>query len=226
MALNIQLIILKKIVDSLIEYIRADYNNNVISGTPQESFLARALDDPRYVDADYNLFEQAKAIFLRGQTSSRNVKTGLMFPKDVKPTPHIHVREPSKVNGDFNSIGGGLGSGSSFNTDGRLIEEYRDTKRASYEIVVTSDNPLDTILIAEVMYSLLLSAHDTMNSLFATHNYSMRELIMNNNVRTPHLYVRAISIDVRIENNIPALADKTLLGKVVFNGIMKTDGTT
>lgn len=215
MALNIQVIKIKKIVDNLIKYIRDDYNTKFQAGNEEDSFLYKSLNGNE--DADYDFYKQGKAIFLRDQTSARNVKTSLMMSKNLHQTPHIYVREPSKANGTFNSFGGGLGHSSFVEANGSIHDEYRDTKRASYEIVVTSDNSLDTVLITEVLYSLFVGGQEALNMLFNTFTFSMKELVINNNMSTPNLYVKSIIIDTMYENNISSIIDGSEVTSIIFN---------
>jgi hypothetical protein len=214
--INIQIIRMKKIVDALIEYIRADYEAK-FPALETETFLYRSLYGMTTGGADYDFYTQAKEIFLRDSNSPRKIQTGLMFPRQVQSTPHVHVREPAKQNGNFNSIGAGFSVNPVAGIGGNVIDEYRDTKRASYEIVITSDNPMDTILISEVMYSLMLGAYDTLSQLFTTFNFSMRELIMNQDIHTPFLYVKSITIDAQYENTATSIADKGYLNSLIFN---------
>jgi hypothetical protein len=217
--IGIYIIKLKKIVDALIEYVRDDYESKYPS-REDETFLHQALHGTS--DADYDFYVQAKEIFLRTSTSPRKIKTGLMFPRQVQGTPHIHVREPAKQNGPFNSLGNNFGGDLVIGADDALYTEYFDSKRSAFEIVITSDNPMESILVSEVIYSLLLAAKDTLTlNLFQTLTFSMRELIMNNDVQTPYLYVKSITMDGTYENRamtISSVSDS--LRSVIFNRLV------
>jgi hypothetical protein len=205
----IKVVKVKKIVDALLEYVQVDYNT-VTDKT--KSFLYKVLGDN--VEGDYNFYEQAKGIFLRTDTTPRKIKTSLMFNKDTNGAPHIHVREASRSKGSFNTIGGAIGE-INLNEDGTFSEEYRDTKMGAYEVLITSLNPLETILIAEVMYTLMYGAYETFQAEFSTFNFSLKELVFQNNLAA-QLYVKSINIDTQQENVIPSVITNEVLDKVNF----------
>ena len=198
----IKVLWLKKIVDALILWVQEDYNIKVADNREEDSFLYRYLNGN--TEGDYDFYVQAKAIFLRDQKSPRQIRTSLMFNKDIKGTPHVHVREPAKSKGQYNSIGGGMGN-IIMNTDGSYNDTFRDSKRASYDIVITSDNPLDTVLISEVLYALLWGANSTLSDEFGLFDLGMKELMMENHLVPIQLYIKAITMDVQFDNEMMGL---------------------
>ena len=206
----IKVVKIKKIVDALIEYVRTDYNNSTDKTT---SFLYRLLGNN--TEGDYNFYTQSKEIFLRDDKSPRNIQTSLMFNKNTHGSPHIHIREASRTKGSFNSIGGMLDSYYE-NEDGTYSDGYRDSKKGLYEILITSSNPLDTVLIAEVVYTLLLGAYETLSNEFTLFDLSLKEMIMQDNLNAP-LYVKAVVLDTQQENIVPSIVSNELLNEIIFN---------
>lgn len=211
MATLIPVVKLKRLLDGLIEYVRTDFESRT---NESDTFLYKALDGNR-VDG-FDFYEEGKNIFLRTSTSSRKIETRLMFTKDIAPTPTIHVREPMREKGIYNSIGGISGTRINLPNDG-YTEEYRDTKKANYEYVITSDNPLETILISEVIYNLLLGAWETLQSQwFDLFDFSQKELIANNELVPYPLYIKSINILVQFQNTVPGIQLDTLCGAINF----------
>jgi len=206
----IKIIKVKQIVDALIKYVRDDYNNTV---DKTETFLYRLLGDN--TEGDYNFYEQAKEIFLRDDLKARKIRTSLMFNKNTNGAPHIHVRESSRVKGNFNTIGGIQGEQFIYE-DGSFSEQYRDTKRGTYEVLITSMNALDTILIAEVVYTLMYGAYETFQNEFSTFDFSLKELVFQNSNMAEQLFVKAITLDTQQENVIPSIITNEVLDKVNF----------
>lgn len=206
----IKVVKIKKIVDALIEYVRTDYNNVTDKHT---SFLYRLLGDN--IEGDYNFYTQSKEIFLRDDKSPRNIKTSLMFNKNTHGSPHVHIREASRMKGTFNSIGGLIDSLYE-NEDSSYSDGYRDSKKGVYEILVTSSNPLDTVLISEVIYTLLLGAHETLTNEFALFDMSLKEMIFQDNTNA-QLYVKAIMLDTQQENIVPSIISAENLNEIIFN---------
>jgi hypothetical protein len=202
MAANIPIVTFKRLLDSLIEYIRSNLEAKIIAGLEEESFLYQVLNGNNSDGFDF--YEEGKNIFSRQSTSSRKIETRLMFTKDIAPTPTVHVREPAKIKGIFNTIGGIDNTRIDLQTG--YLDQYRDTKKATYEFVCTSDNPLEAVLISEVIYAALLSAHETLVYLgFAIFDYGMKELIANNELIPYPLFIKSIELIVQYENTIPSI---------------------
>ena len=87
--IQIPVIKIKKILDGLLAYIKADTEANVLDET--KSYLYRILHDNQ--DGDYNIYQQAKTIFTRESTSPKRINTSLFFTKNIQQIPHIFVRE-------------------------------------------------------------------------------------------------------------------------------------
>ncbi len=213
MADNIPIVKLKRFLDGLIEYIRTDLETRINAGLEAESFLYQVLEGNRTDGFDF--YEEGKNIFSRTSTSSRKIETRLMFTKDIAPTPTIHVREPAKVKGIFNSIGGLDNQRIDLQTG--YLSQYRDTKKASYEFVCTSDNPLEAVLVSEVIYSGFVAAHETLIALgFSLFDYGMKELIANNELIPYPLYIKSIELTVQFENTIPSIQSGLLCDIINF----------
>lgn len=213
----IKIVKIKKIVDALITYVREDYNNKT---NKEESFLYRLLGDN--TEGAYNFYTQSLEIFLRDDLKARKIQTSLMFNKNTNGNPHIHVREASRSKGSFNTIGGIQGDIYSFD-DGSIGEQYRDTKKGLYEVLITSTNPLDTILISEVIYTLMYGAYETFQAEFSLFDFSLKELVFQNHT-AEQLYVKAITIDTQQDNVIPSIISNDILDKVNFI-LAKVDDT-
>ena len=211
MATLIPVVKLKSILDGLIEYVRLDFESQT---DESNTFLYKVLAGNRTDGFDF--YEESKNIFLRESTSSRKIQTRLMFTKDIAPTPTIHVREPARTKGIYNSIGGMNGMRIDLPND-VYTEEYRDTKKANYEYVITSDNPLETVLIGEVIYTLLLGSWETLHTqLFDLFDFSLKELIANNDLVPYPLYIKTVDIVVQFEVKVPGIQRATLCGAINF----------
>jgi hypothetical protein len=167
-------------------------------------------------DEDYNFYDQSVNIFVTGgkDTSSRKITTSLMFNKNTNGSPHIHIREAARQKGKYNSIGA-LGLDYHENNDGSFTANYRDTKTAGYEVLITASNPLDSILVGEVTYSLLWGAYETLVVNFDEFDLSMKDIMFKDELNTS-LYAKAISISTQQENIIPSIIDEQLINQINF----------
>jgi hypothetical protein len=222
MSVRIPVIRMKKLVESLIHLVRTDYETKFAAGKETQTLLYQILNGIE--EFDYDFYKQGKEIFLRKDTDPRKIEVNLQFNKNPSSIPNIWVREPAKSNGAYNHIGSDLGETLYFNytdsetelTTTESLSQLRDTKRAVYELVITSDNPLGTILVAEVVYALFLGAQDTLTELFETFNFSMKELMLNNDSAPISLMAKAITIETQFENIVPRIATEDLVNSINF----------
>lgn len=209
----------KGIIDSLIEYVKEDIEACVDEGREEESFLYLIFSESE--TDGYNFYNQAKNVFLRTNEDRNRITTGLAYPKNMANAPYVWIREPQRSVGKTNTIGK-LSGGFYEMTDGSFKDEYRDSKSASYEVVVMSTNYLESIMISDVLYSLLVSSYELFTTLFNFFEVNMKELMMNNDQVPPYMLLsRALALDIDFDNYIPAISNEKLLNKVVFNGIIK-----
>lgn len=207
----LQIVKIKKIVESCLEYIQVDFESKQ---DEKDSFLYKILGDTQ--DGSYNYYEQAKNIFLRKETNPNNIKVVLEYPKDRTGLPCYVIREPGKRGGIANSIGkiehfmGG-------------VPIYRDTRQYGLEIMCFSINMNESILMSEVLYALLLGSWDVLASQFLKIEFTMKELMMENNLMPTPIFIRSIGLDLSSEEEVPGLVDGSLLGKIIFGKVNQTD---
>lgn len=207
----IQIVKIKKIVESCLEYVQTDFESK---NNEKDSFLYKVLGDTQ--DGSYNFYEQAKNLFLRKETNPNNIKVLLEYPKDKTGLPAYIIREPGKTGGIANSIGkiesfmGG-------------VPMYRDTRQYGLEIMCFSVNMNESILMSEILYALLLGSWDTLASQFLKIEFTMKELMMQNNLMPTPIFIRSIGLDLSSEEIVPGLVDTSLLGKIIFGKVNQVD---
>ncbi|MDY4173038.1 MAG: hypothetical protein SOY17_09895 [Evtepia sp.] len=207
----IQIVKIKKIVESCLEYVQTDFESK---NNEKDSFLYKVLGDTQ--DGSYNFYEQAKNLFLRKETNPNNIKVLLEYPKDRAGLPSYVIREPGKKSGIANSIGkiesfmGG-------------VPMYRDTRQYGLEIMCFSVNMNESILMSEILYALLLGSWDILASQFLKIEFTMKELMMQNNLMPTPIFIRSIGLDLSSEEIVPGLVDTSLLGKIIFGKVNQVD---
>ena len=214
MAVQIPIIKIKKITESLLALVKTNFDELKALGREEESYLYQIIFGNS--SDTYDFYEQAQDVFLKKSTSPKRIEVNLQFNQSKNPIPNIWLREPAKQNGSYNHIGGIMDSPTQFtHIDPDTLmdvntyqDQMRDTKRAVYELVITSDNYLTTLMIGEVLYSLFLGAQDTLNETFGTFSYSMKEMILNNESVPFGLYAKVISIETQFENIVPRIAEQ------------------
>lgn len=206
------LIQLKKIVEKLIDYPIEEHNDQNLSES--ETFLYKLLYGQK--DGIYDFYEQAKAIFLRTNKDPRKMRIQLEYPKDKTTLPAIILREPTRDEGDSNTIGKAYEEVLSFgNTSFR--DNFRDSKQFDFSIICFSNSTLESILISEVLYSLLVGAYDTLASIYNKVGYSMREIMVNTEMAPTPIIMREVRIKLQVDNYIPSLIKQEFLSELNFN---------
>lgn len=207
----LQIVKIKKIVEACLEYVQTDFESKT---DEKDSFLYKVLGDTQ--DGFSNYYEQAKNIFLRKETNPNNIKVVLEYPKDKTGLPAYVIREPGKTGGIANSIGkiesfmGG-------------VPMYRDTRQYGLEIMCFSVNMNESILMSEILYALLLGSWDILASQFLKIEFTMKELMMQNNLMPTPIFIRSIGLDLSSEEIVPGLVDTSLLGKIIFGKVNQVD---
>lgn len=203
---------IKRFVDLLVEFIRTDYENAV---DKNKSFMYTILGD--HSEDGWNFFNNAVEIFSRDASDMRKLETRLMFDRSRAAIPTIHVREPAKNNGGYDSIGFMSGERTE-NEDGTYSDLYRKTHSSRFELMITSGNSLECILIQELIESAILSAIDTLIIPFDIINISSKELMMESNIEQNMLFIKSIDLEIKYEKTlVPTLYTEANITSITFN---------
>jgi hypothetical protein len=209
----LQITQIKAIITRLLIFIQEDYKNNV----EEDTFLYKTFYGVK--DGNFDFYEQGKKLFLRNDSNPRNLRVLLEFPKDKTKTPAYVVREPSKRTSEFNSIGKLTGQ---FDHTGKMI--LRDSRNYEFEVMCVSDNFLESILMSEILYSLLLGSYNILSQSFQSISFSMKEVMINADVIPLPFFLRSIGLNLTSDEHVPTIEEMPLLKKVLFAdaGLMST----
>lgn len=209
----LQITQIKAIITRLLIFVQEDYKNN----TEEDTFLYKTFYGVK--DGNFDFYEQGKKLFLRNDSNPRNLRVLLEFPKDKAKTPAYVVREPSKRTSEFNSIGKLTGQ---FDHTGKMI--LRDSRNYEFEVMCVSDNFLESILMSEILYSLLLGSYNILSQSFQSISFSMKEVMINADVIPLPFFLRSIGLNLTSDEHVPTIEEMPLLKKVLFAdaGLMST----
>lgn len=210
----LQITQIKAIITRLLIFIQEDYKNNV---EEEDTFLYKTFYGVK--DGNFDFYEQGKKLFLRNDSNPRNLRVLLEFPKDKTKIPAYVVREPSKRTSEFNSIGKLTGQ---FDHTGKMI--LRDSRNYEFEVMCVSDNFLESILMSEILYSLLLGSYNILSQSFQSISFSMKEVMINADVIPLPFFLRSIGLNLTSDEHVPTIEEMPLLKKVLFAdaGLMST----
>lgn len=216
-------IIIRDTVQKTLELIKQDYNNNV---NEQNTILYKLLADQKL--GRYGLFEQAKSIFIKQDSDPRKISVNVMFNRDKIGPPAIHITLPSEdeVN---QTLGIGEGELEYFhNADDEL--EYRRTFnkrfRASFNIVVTSDNVNEVILMYYVIRALFIGVLEQFYG-YCMYNFKIsgRDLMLSPDIVPTHIFMRSLGISFEYETGATEFNINDYLKNVNFEGTIDDERT-
>ena len=193
-----------------------DFISPIVQDLREESFLYRCIDEDDVIE-EISYRELAEEIFVRDEFNSRRINVELMFSHDKASLPQIAIREPAKSKGQTDGIGG-FGEDIFENSDGSFNEERRKSYSSQFELLITSPNRHEVIIMEEVLLGLFTGAQDTLSSInpFYNFNFSSKELMLNHEVYAERLFVKSIGVNVSYDKSYPNLTNNLFLNKILF----------
>lgn len=202
----IHIILVKHIIENLVEYVYQDLKNK----SSEDTFLYKLLYGCK--DSNFDFYEQACALFSRGKNNPMKVGVLLEYPKDKTSLPAYVIREPGKIKGEANNIG---------KIDGLYPKtsayKYNDSRASTYNIMCFANNMSESILLSEVLYALLLASYDNLSNEFDSIEFGMKELMLGNEEVIPYpIFMKSLELSISSRIYVSGLIDPILLGKVLF----------
>lgn len=187
-----------------------------------QDYLYKLFGGMTFGDSSYQYFENAVALFLKREDNPRKIACNVFFNKDRQGLPTIHIA----MNSDYIGEGNGLGfdPGESYNSlQGcyQIEETYTRTYSSRFNIIFTSDNTFEVILMYNVIKAFfqgnyhLLELNGLMNVKF-----SGNDIILTDYLISPNIYSRAFMIDCLYEFTAPKLNFSGETDSVVSDVVM------
>lgn len=203
---------IKQIVDGLLSYIQYDYD----SVPEYETFLYHTFYGVK--DGQFDFYEQAKKIFLRTASSPRKIQVKMDYPKDKSHLPCIIIREPGR-SADKPAPLGGYGDVPTLDIYGGQEYEregFRNPYVSNIDLMCFSDNMLESILIGEVLYSLLLGARNTFEEEFLSFEFNTNELVAENSLFPQPILIKNIQVTVSDMDRYPSIIRPEIVRRFVI----------
>jgi hypothetical protein len=162
----------------------------------------------------YNWYTQAVEVFInRGVDHPKYLDTRLFFDRERAPIPTIHIMLSGETKGKD-----GIGLDEGFNPEQVISGSQRPVFNRQFEvnanIVITSDNTFETVIIYTVMKSMLISImNHIMLKGFINPNISGRDITLSQELAPNGIYARTINFTAGYEHSVP---------EVVLNKIAST----
>lgn len=222
--------IIHSTIEMLLLKVREDYSSQT---DKTKSLLAKLLDNVSF--QRYDFLNQAISVICCDLDHPRYVEVDLLFNRDRNGAPTIHVMLPNETT-DMRANGLGNDEGyiesdyedgdEDSNIPGSFTSTFTRSFQSQYDIVITSDNANEIILIYHLLKALLISATDHFH-LSGLRNISIGGQDIQQYAAQqmfPGLYVRSLRLSVQYETTTLNLNSQLMANKIeVQSGIPKLD---
>lgn len=207
---------------AILELIRDDFSNQ---SNEQDTILYKLLGTNKL--QRYSLFEQAKTVFLAKETDPRFLDVQMFFNLKRASIPTIHITLPSEQSGQ-NGIGidegfagiDTIGMGESMTTSPNYTRRFDTT----YNLIITSDNTNEVILLYHMIRAILIPTFDHLNQI-GLENCKLggRDIQTNNTLVPEHIFMRGISLSFSYDVIAHSLFRRDVIQKIIVDYIMKLE---
>lgn len=201
---------IKETVDALINWVIKDYLSHE---NEENSWLYLSFSGME--SSRYKVYTQLKDLLLRTKTHPRKLETRLMFDPSRAEMPTIHVHMPSEepVGGNFM----GMGSQDRDITENGSKFSYNYSKdfSANYDIIITSNNPMEVLILYEFLKRVFIAGADTLVEKFDNFNLSGKELLYDSTLM-PNIFFRAFSCKAEEKITIPSIISREFGAKNII----------
>lgn len=217
-------------IQKLFDYLRKDYLDCATNNQIPDSVLHAIIDGVDF--QKYRGMEQAKQIFVdRDDTDPRKIKLDLGFNMQTDGSPTIHITVPSDSQAQ-NSIGMGEGENGEIWDDtvgtnqsisvpikDRYFQTYNRRYKATYDLVITSNNSNETVLIYHVLRALIGSIVTHLHEKGLQNiSISGNDLALYSEVAPKQFYVRALRVSFEYESGTVNLFKIYFPSNITFQG--------
>ena len=183
---------LKALMDFFLQFISEDY-------------LFKLFGNQTFGKGEYNYFENAKALFLRGIDSPRKVACNIFFNQARQNLPTIHIA----LNQDIPGEGNGLGFDPGLDTnpsENQFSDTFSRVYSARFNIIFTSDNSFEVLLMYNVIRALVQGNPELLElSGLSNIKLSGQDLVLTDYLMPPNIYARGFIIDCLYEITVPSI---------------------
>ena len=208
-------------VKSLLALVKEDYEeNDDKTKTILHAFLDTDDNDESLDLHRFNYLKQGVGLFVdaaRG-TSSRSIHVTMGYNTQRQGLPTIHILLPNESKYE---IGIGMGEGYQDSIDdleeGTRRAVYTNVQKATYNLMLTSDNSSEVVLMYHTLKNLLFSAFPA----FALRGirdleFGGQDVQFNNELMPDTVFHRNLTMTFFYESHVPALILEKIVGSICF----------
>lgn len=208
-------IIIYNTLKGLLNFLKLDYNNQ---SDVSYSYLYKLLAGISIDKYDY--FAQAEAVFITAIDDPRDIQVNMMLNMQTSRFPSIHVTIPSE---SYNTGGNGIGIDQNFETiiyndqTQSNSDTFTRNTLANYNLVITSNNSNEVVLIYHVLKHLLYAAQNHLE-ISGLQNFKVggQDLQIMQDMDNKSVYFRALTLGFSYDSSTIALYANPYLNTVTF----------
>jgi len=170
----------------------------------------------------FDYYEQAVDLFTRAKSHPRCVETRLFFDASRAEMPTVHLSLPGENSGED-----GIGMDEGYeapvydDTNQTFRPVYTRLFNASYNLIITSDNTFEVLVIYHALRAMLISMMDyiSMNGLINV-RLGGQDLQINSELVPVGIFFRAITVELKYEVSVPKLDLSNYYNDMSLNGLI------
>ncbi len=203
-------------IKTILAFIKKDFDAHV---NEQDTLLYRLCGENQL--QRYNFFEQAKAVFLAKEDNPRFLDVNVFFNLERASIPTIHITLPAEQS-DKDGLGIDEGYRGIQETKGMGGEDEQApnyTRRfgTQFQLIVTSDNSNEVVLIYHLLRAILIPVIDHFNMVGLENiKLSGRDIQNMNTIVPTHIFMRAIGIALEYEVTVESLFPEDVITKIAL----------
>lgn len=216
MSLIVPEITLQNTIQIILNYIRSDWSANT---DKTKTVLYKMWNGVTY--GRYSFYTEAQTVFLKEKDDPRYLKVRPSFDTQQAEIPSIFINMPSEQGGPVDGLGIDEGFGDVTYDDDNLTaqENYTRSFSSNYNIVITSDNRNEVIVMYHTLRALLIAFfnHSMFDGL-QNPKISGRDLQIHSDIVPKNIFMRALTFSSFYEVTVDKLILTQMAQSATFIG--------
>jgi len=211
-------VIIYKTLKAIFQIVRDDFANHPVQDTILHQYFGIDECDNPVEWEGFNYFEQAKELFI---DKPNRIQVNLGYNMEVSDVACIHIMLPNESGRPF-----GIGADENYigyaaqQTDGVSQAIFTKLFDATYNLIITSENTLEVLLIYHFLRGALISLYTHIElSGLRLPKLSGQDIQLQPDLVPPHIFHRALGLNFVYEIHVPDIMRKRLIKEFKVTGI-------
>jgi hypothetical protein len=211
-------VVLYKTLKSIFQIVKDDFQNHVLEDTILYQMFGIDECGNQLEWENFNYFKQAKELFI----DKNNIQVNLGYNMEVSDMACVHIMLPNEtgrpfgIGADENYIGYAEHQGN----DETVQAIYTKMFDATYNLIITSENTLEVLLIYNFLKGAFISLYTHIElSGLRLPKISGQDIQLQSDLVPPHIFHRSLGLNFVYEVHIPDLMRKRLIKEFKVTGI-------